>query len=61
MLKHINKHWRGQACSTNQYLCNLGVDIKAFLSMTLKKETTKEKMDGIDKLKMQNSYMIKKD
>lgn len=60
MLKHVNKHIKGQADSTNEYLCNFCVDQKAFLSVTLKKETAKEKMDGFDKLKMQNSYMIKK-
>lgn len=60
MSKHINKHRRGQSDSTNAYLCNFGLDKNAFLSLTVKKETTKEKTDGTDKLKMQNSYMIKK-
>lgn len=32
---------------------------KGFLSMTPKEETTMEKMDGFDQLKMQNSYTVK--
>jgi len=32
----------------------------AFLSIVVKQETPKEKMDGFDQLKMQNSYKVKK-
>lgn len=51
MLKHINKMMKGLAGTTDEYLYNFCWGKKAFLSMTLKEETTQEKMDGFDQLK----------
>lgn len=59
MLKHINKHIKGQAGNTDEYLCHFLGGQRFFLSMTLKEETTKEKMDRFEQLKIQNSNTIK--
>lgn len=47
---------------TKAILINVSVILlwaKAFLSMTPKEETKKEKIDGFDQLKMHKSYIVK--